>query len=430
MGIIEEIKIFTKYILSNVQEIINGITLVFSRTANFASKNKLEFLVGVLILVWVYGMFYLFGKDPYKIASTYRITSTSLTLFILFLMLMTFTFIRTRKDIFKDDPQASQSDKYPGIFGFNLKVFIIVLFGYLIFNSGGRIIVKIMEQGFVKNIIEVLLNMLMIGGLIALGYKALASGILNKFGKTKSLLMLIVNVILIIPCKITEFFEFLHRQIQITPNVTWFILLFQAVYLVGYFLIPYLIKHTLQSDGILLQKEPIYLSRETSLASVQDLRPKEKTSWFSLDPQKKVDYNFSISSWVRINPQPPNVIANGNENIPILKYGGKPDITYNVRDNRFEVSVVTKTGQQKIVYSNDNFPLQKWNHIVMNFETGTLDVFMNGKLLISENNLLTARDNEPIISGDKRGVEGGIRNVYYFPYILSKQQINSLNLDL
>ena len=343
---------------------------------------------------------------------------------------MTFTFIRTRKNIFKDDPQASQSDKYPGIFGFNLKIILIVLFGYLIFNSGLRIIVKIMEQGFVKNIVEVVLNMLMIGGLIALAYKALSSGILNKFGKTKSLIMLIVNMILFIPCKITEFFEFLHRQIKITPNVTWFILLFQAFYIIGYFLIPYLIKHSLESDGILLQKEAIYLTRETNLASVQELRPKEKNNWFGFDPKKKVDYNFSISSWVRINPQPPNVIANGNENIPILKYGGKPDITYNVRDNRFEVSVVTKSGQQKIVYSNDNFPLQKWNHIVMNFESGTLDVFMNGKLLISENNLLTARDNEPIISGDKRGVEGGIRNVYYFPYILTKQKINSLNLDL
>ena len=375
-------------------------------------------------------MFYLFGNDPYKIATTYRMTSTSFTLFILFLMLMTFSFIRARKQIFKDDPQSSNSDKYPGIFGFNLKVILIVLFGYLIFNSGLRIIVKIMEQGFVKNIVEVVLNMLMIGGLIALAYKALSSTILNRFANTKSLLMLIVNMILIVPCKITQFFEFLHRQIKITPNVTWFILLFQAIYLIGYFLVPYLIKVALQSDGILLQKEPIYLSRETSLASVQELRPKENTSWFGINPDKKVDYNFSISSWIRINPQPPNVIANGNENIPILKYGGKPDITYNVRDNRFEVSVVTKNGEQKIVYSNDNFPLQKWNHVVLNFESGTLDVFMNGKLLISETDLLTARENEPIISGDKRGVEGGIRNVYYFPYILSKQQINSLNLDL
>ena len=38
MGIAEEIKIFTKYILSNIQDIINGIILVFTRTAQFASK--------------------------------------------------------------------------------------------------------------------------------------------------------------------------------------------------------------------------------------------------------------------------------------------------------------------------------------------------------------------------------------------------------
>ena len=66
MGITEEIKIFTKYILSNIQDIINGIILVFTRTAQFASRNKLEFLVGILIVAWVYGMFYLFEMTHTK----------------------------------------------------------------------------------------------------------------------------------------------------------------------------------------------------------------------------------------------------------------------------------------------------------------------------------------------------------------------------
>lgn len=429
--ILREIKTFSKYILNKFGETFATVQQVLTVTKNYAVQNRLEFLFAILIAVWVYGMFYLFGKDPYKIATTYRMTSTSFTLFILFLLLMTFTFIRTRKEIFKDVPDASKSDKFPGIFGFNLKIILIVVIGYYLIKSGWGAFFKIMEQGFVKSIVSIIMDAIMIGGLIALGYKLLSSTILNRLGKTKSLLLLIVNVIMFIPCQITKVFEYIHQQVKITPNVTWFILLIELTYIFGYFAFPYLTKMAMEKNGILIQKEPIYLHRETVLASVLDLKPKENTSWFNnLEPEKKVDYNFSISSWIRVNPQPPNVIGNKNETVPILSYGGKPNIVYNVRDNSFEVSVIKKDGSKHIVYSDDNFPLQKWNHVVLNFESGTLDVFMNGKLLISENGLLTPRSNEPIIAGDKRGVEGAIRNVYYFPYILSKQQINSLNLDL
>lgn len=429
--ILREIKTFSKYIFNKFGETFGAVQRVLTVVKNYALQNKLEFLFAILIAVWVYGMFYLFGKDPYKIATTYRMTSTSFTLFVLFLLLMTFTFIRTRKQIFKDVPDASNSPNFPGIFGFNFKIIIITVIGYYLIKSGWGAFFKIMEQGFAKSIVSLIMDAIMIGGLIALGYKLLSSTILNRLGKTKSFLLLIVNFIMYIPCQITKVFEYLHQQVNITPNVTWFILLLELTYLLGYFAFPYLTKMAMEKDGILIQKEPIYLNRETVLASILDLKPKENTSWFNnFDPEKKVDYNFSISSWVRINPQPPNVIGNKNDNVPILSYGGKPNIIYNVRDNRFEVSVIKKDGRQHIVYSDDNYPLQKWNHVVLNFESGTLDVFMNGELLISEHGLLTPRSNEPIVAGDKRGVEGAIRNVYYFPYILSKQQIKSLNLDL
>ena len=429
--ILREIKFFTKSILSKFGELFTAVQQVITIVKNYAFQNRLEFLYAILISVWVYGMFYLFGKDPYKIATTYRITSTSLTMFGLFLLLMTFTFIRTRKQIFKNVPDASNSPNFPSIFGFNLKIIIIAVIGYYLIQSFWGAFFKIMEQGFAKSIVSVILDAIMVGGLIALGYKLLSSTILNRFGKTKSLLLLIVNFILYIPCQITKVFEYIHQQVNITPNVTWFILLVELTFVLGYFAFPYLTKLAMEKNGILMQKEPIYLNRETVLASVFELKPKENTSWLNnFDPDKKVDYNFSISSWLRINPQPPNAIGNKNETVPILSYGGKPNIIYNVRDNRFEVSVIKKDGSQHIVYSDDNFPLQKWNHIVLNFESGTLDVFMNGTLLISETGLLTPRNNEPIIAGDKRGVEGAIRNVYYFPYILSKQQIKSLNLDL
>jgi len=109
--------------------------------------------------------------------------------------------------------------------------------------------------------------------------------------------------------------------------------------------------------------------------------------------------------------------------LPVITYGGNPDILYNPKKNKLEVRIQQDNGQNKIIYQMDSMPLQKWNHIVMNFDSGTLDLFINNKLVISKPNVLTRMKSRELLAGSENGFEGGIRNVTYFPYTLSKQEI-------
>ena len=113
--------------------------------------------------------------------------------------------------------------------------------------------------------------------------------------------------------------------------------------------------------------------------------------------------------------------------LPVITYGGMPDIVYNPKKNKLEVRIEKDNGEKRIVYQMSDVPLQKWNHIVMNFNSGTLDLFINNKIVVSKPNLLTLMKPRPLVAGLDNGFEGGIRNVSYFSHTLTKQEISYLH---
>ena len=80
--------------------------------------------------------------------------------------------------------------------------------------------------------------------------------------------------------------------------------------------------------------------------------------------------------------------------------------------------------QKPKVFIIDDVPLQKWNNIVINYDGGILDIFMNSKLLASYNNIVPYMSQDQITIGDEQGLSGGICNVVYFPQSISKDRID------
>jgi hypothetical protein len=128
-----------------------------------------------------------------------------------------------------------------------------------------------------------------------------------------------------------------------------------------------------------------------------------------------------------------------------LSYGGKPNILYKADTNTLIVTVINlepssftnETNKvndpdkieivdgvpHKIIYKKDNFLLQKWNNIIINFSGGTLDVFLNGELVKSSIHVVPYMTLDTLTIGEKDGINGGICNVVYFNKPLTRTNI-------
>ena len=79
------------------------------------------------------------------------------------------------------------------------------------------------------------------------------------------------------------------------------------------------------------------------------------------------------------------------------------------------------------VVARPQIPLQRWNKIVLNYDHGTLDIFINGELVHSQQNtqLLSLAT---ISAGSQNGINGGIKDVRWFDKPLTKNQIDLVGL--
>ena len=141
------------------------------------------------------------------------------------------------------------------------------------------------------------------------------------------------------------------------------------------------------------------------------------------------NYRYGLSSWFFIHEQPPSARLANIDFTSILNYAGKPNILYNVSKKTIQFRMVNSVGKEKIVFETQDFPMQRWNNVVVNYDGGTLDIFINKKLVHSSPNVVPYMKIANITVGADKGVSGGVANVTYFSAPLGKRRID-LNYDL
>ena len=96
---------------------------------------------------------------------------------------------------------------------------------------------------------------------------------------------------------------------------------------------------------------------------------------------------------------------------------------YNTSANKLKIRMNNGLHKKPKEFVIENILLQKWTNLVVNYDSGVLDIFMDAKLLASFNNIVPYMSQDQLTVGDDDGVSGGICNVVYFNQSISKERI-------
>jgi hypothetical protein len=360
---------------------------------------------------------------------TILILFLSITIFLTFISFLLFS-----KYIEKNDSTTSkalsnvifESLKYLG--GASM---IVICFFILI-----SLILKLFQQSntvsesLIGRIITYLIVLILIGVII----KYVVLRYLESLTSTNVIIKYInyiVKFLFFIPCLLIYIGEFLLGEYKITkPIDIYFFIITILIYLIilifWYFLYPYLSKKYYTDGAILLLNKPISLDKETVIATYSDLY--DDTLINKNTNKQNNYYHYAFSFWFYIDAYPPNTNEAYQKDTPIINYGYNPIVTYNASKNTLKVALIdnellkkckettTETCIQKLsndIYVNKNLKLQKWNNMVLIFNSGTLDIFYNNTLVKSGIGAPNISSLNSLISGSKKGLKGSICNVLF-----------------
>ena len=281
--------------------------------------------------------------------------------------------------------------------------------------------------GIFKFILNLLLA-LMIFGLI---YKTINVKLPVGNTKKNAFFNLITNILLYIPCLVSGFFDWIGKFVAGEYNASeagnFIMLIISICLLVIYFALPYVFNYFYLQGGKQLVNNPVYTNTQYSLGNYIDLN----------DGNEVFDYQYSISFWVFIDSATPNTNSNYNRYTSLLNFGNKPNVLYNGKTHTLMITMEQKNLKEqtknklidfdengnRIIYTNNNFLLQKWNNVIINYNGGTMDIFLNGELVKSSIEVVPYYTYDNLVIGENNGIEGGICNIIYFKRALKSPEI-------
>lgn len=275
-----------------------------------------------------------------------------------------------------------------------------------------------------------ILNSLIIIGMLTIAFNLLDA----KYKiRDKAGFKLLVEIILYIPCLLSDLADLLMGEYYKTKYFTLVLVILEIIFIIFYwFLYERVVSKIYTGGGKVLINSPVSLNKVQTVGYYRSLSGKTTVDVVSgkkvtdeegfpvakdangnlIFPTKVNTYKFGISCWVFLNPMP----SHGVVPRTILNYGNNPIVSYSPQNNELTVNVMNSECSNTIsVYTNKNPPMQKWFNLILNYDGGHLDVFLDSTLVKTTTDVISCVNYDELTIGDSSGyLNAKMCNLIYF----------------
>ena len=236
-----------------------------------------------------------------------------------------------------------------------------------------------------------------------------------------------------------EVVDMLKEQYGLTTQPILILLAMEAAFILAGHLLPSAVVKALNHTGVHVLSAPISMTKRTDMTAHEihfvDVNTAADPTPEKSRPESVLlhNYNYGLSSWFYIHPQPPNTNSNYDASayMNILTMGDSfgPVIQYNPKLNAMQFSIYGKTiGSFNGPFTVTDIPLQTWNNVVINSDKGVVDIFINNELIYTGTHLPDKQSQEwfTIGAGQADGIHGEICNIMLNTTPFTKTEISWL----
>lgn len=407
---------------------IYSLTKILTFVCNYFIKGILVQLVKssalIIFLLYLGLVMYIYMKEPYQVVSDNKSIFLFLFLFIGFALL---SLLVMGLEAFV--PFITSFIKYTIVIGIVIGIILAVLHVYT-------------NVPIIANTVLFILNIAILVGILAMVVRFIGAEAPNYISGPPTWSSLLFKIIIYLPCLCLNLADYFRGEFKLAQRQWTYVILlfFEIIFIALLFLLPKVFDAVVNHNGEVILDKVLPLNEKSEPLDITTPNADNNSITISLT-QSLIDnvktntphYNYGISAWFYIHPEPPKNSYSSN-GISILNFAtdsngtdvkGAPQILFNPTTNQLIISVQTETNNNVNVTLPNQILLQRWNHLFINFNNnGIMDVFLNNHLESSTPNVIPKLPKTLIVGSSPGGIYGQACNVIYYKDVVGSQGVS------
>ena len=403
------------------------LTKITTFICNYFLKGILVQLVKnsmlIIFLLYLAVVVYVYTKQPYQVVSDNKSIFLFLFLFIGFALL---SLLVMGFEAFV--PFITSFIKYTIIIGIVIGLIMAVLHVYT-------------NVPIIANTVLFILNIAILVGILAMIVRFIGAESPNYISGPPTWSSLLFKIAIYLPCMCLNLADYFRGELKLAQRQWTYVILifFEIAFVVLLFLLPKVFDAVVNHNGEVIVDAVLPLNEKSDPFDITTANSDNSTT-VSLTPSLSDNvktntphYNYGISAWFYIHPEPPKNSYSSKGGISILNFAtdsngtnaqGAPQVLFDPSGNQLVISVQTETNNTVKVDVPNQILLQRWNHLFINFNnSGIMDVFLNSHLESSTPNVIPKLP-KTLIVGSPGGIYGQLCNVVYYKDVVGSQGVS------